>query len=109
VELLEKSIKAHLARGVRRIRLDLRGVPYADGRGLGALVTCRDCAHHAGAVLTVAGARGKLREQIRLTGLDRAGLRSKGRLPADSRGARGAKGISATLGGKFPGLAPRTA
>lgn len=100
VTTLENAVRAQLARGVRRLRLDLRKVPYADAAGLGVLVRCLDVARHYGATLTVAGARGKLREEIRLTGLDRHGLRSKGRLPADSR--RGARN-------SLSRLAPRVA
>ncbi len=109
VEILEKAVTIHLARGMRRLRLDLRKVPFADARGLGALVRCRDRAVEAGAVLAFAGARGKLREMIRLTGLDRVGLRNRGRLPADSRASGRSDRMSARLDGKFPRLAPRVA
>lgn len=99
VEALENTVKAQLNRGVRRIRLDLRQVPFADACGLGTLLRCRDHARRLGAILTVAGARGKLREEIRLTCLDKAGLRSR-RLPADSR---------SPVRGSFSTLAPRVA
>jgi anti-anti-sigma regulatory factor len=100
VATLENAVRVQLARGVRRIRLDLRAVPFADAAGLGSLVSCREMARAADAVLTIAGARGKLREEIRLTCLDRAGLGSSGRLPADSRTA---------VRGSFARLAPRVA
>lgn len=109
VEILEKAVTIHLARGIRRLRLDLRGVPFADARGLGALVRCRDRALEAGASLVFAGARGKLREEMRLTGLDRAGLRTRGRLPADSRSAGRTDRMKARLDGRFTRLAPRVA
>ncbi len=109
VEILEKAVMIHLARGVRRLRLDLRKVPFADARGLGALVRCRDRANEAAAIMAFAGARGKLREMIRMTGLDRAGLRNRGSLPADSRSAGRSDRMSARLDGRFPRLAPRVA
>ncbi len=109
VEILEKAVTIHLARGVRRLRLDLRGVPFADAGGLGALVRCREKALQSGAVLAFAGARGKLRELIRLTCLERAGLRSRGGLPADSRARGRSEGMTARLDGRLPRLAPRVA
>jgi anti-anti-sigma factor len=101
VRILERAIAAQLDRGIRRLRLDLRGVPFADACGLGALVTCLERAQRAGAILSVAGARGKLREEIRLTGLDRSGLRSR-RLPADSRHPKGRDRAVARLAGGLP-------
>ena len=69
VEALKRAVLDVLARGYRRVRLNVRGVPYADASGLGALVECRKEASAAGARLILEGTRGKLRELVKLFGL----------------------------------------
>lgn len=69
VERLRSEVLSLLARGVKEICLDARRVPYADGRGLGILAECIAFALRAGATLRVERARGKLRQELQMTGL----------------------------------------
>jgi len=69
VEALRRAVFELLARGCRRVKIDVRQVPYADASGVGALVECRKRARAAGALLIMEGTRGKLRELLDLLGL----------------------------------------
>ena len=49
--VLMEPVRMLLARGVRRLRIDLDGIELIDSRGLTALIVCRRRAHHSGAEL----------------------------------------------------------
>ncbi|MBI3447581.1 MAG: STAS domain-containing protein [Acidobacteria bacterium] len=70
VENLNHAVKALLHQGISDIVVDLSRVPYADASGLGSLVAVRAGAQSLGRTLTVAGAAGKMRELLQMTGLE---------------------------------------
>jgi anti-anti-sigma factor len=70
VDELERAVATLIAARVTDITLILAAVPYADGSGLGALVSARIRARAAGVALRVAGATGKMREILDLTCLE---------------------------------------
>lgn len=70
VEALRLALASAISRGIRRISLDLRRVPWADASGLGALVECRRKAREAGVALMLQGVHGKLEELLRMTRLE---------------------------------------
>jgi anti-anti-sigma factor len=70
VEELERAVATLISARVADITLNLAAVPYADGSGLGALVSARISARAAGVALRIAGATGKMREILDLTCLE---------------------------------------
>jgi len=70
VENLNQTVQSLLHQGIGDIVVDLSKVPYADASGLGSLVAARAGAQSLGRTLTVAGAAGKMRELLRMTGLE---------------------------------------
>ena len=76
---LRQVAKEALKSGVRHVEIDASRVQFLDAAGLGELVACRAIVEQAGAEFTLNGARGKTRELLKLTGLDR--LMANGRRP----------------------------
>ena len=76
---LRQAAKEALKSGVRRVEVDASRVQFLDAAGLGELVACRAIVEQAGAEFMLNGARGKTRELLELTGLDR--LLTKGSQP----------------------------
>jgi len=75
---LRSEVQRHLEDGARRIEIVASGVRFLDAAGLGELVACQELAALAGAELRLVGARGKARELLRITGLDRRLTRRSG-------------------------------
>lgn len=67
--LLRKTVQQLLDAGIKIIRLDMTQVPFADAEGLGVIAECHSRTAMAEADLQIEGARGKLREELGLTGL----------------------------------------
>ncbi len=65
-----KAIGELIRGGVRRVVVDLTGVPLMNSSGLGMLVGASTSLRSAGGSLAVAGANQKLRELFKMTRLD---------------------------------------
>lgn len=68
-ERLVWTVRGLLRRGVTALTLDLGGVRMIDCGGLGHLVRCRQAASNRGVALRLAGARGPVREMVRMSAL----------------------------------------
>ncbi len=66
---LRHRVQALLARGERRILLDLSQVTHIDAAGVGELVRAFNITSAAGGVLRIAHASGRVRLLLHLTGL----------------------------------------
>jgi anti-sigma B factor antagonist len=67
--VLMERVRMLLARGVRRLRIDLDGIEFIDSRGLAALIVCRRRAHHSSAELRLSARTGPARRLLEVTGL----------------------------------------
>lgn len=68
---LREAVAQALLAGAERVEVDATDVSYLDAAGLGELVACRAMVEQAGGRFQLYGARGKTRELLALTGLDR--------------------------------------
>ncbi len=84
---LREAVAWALAAGARKVIIDASRVSFLDAAGLGELVASREAARRAGSRLVLRGARGKTRELLRLTGLDRV-LLPRASTPSSDRSAR---------------------
>ena len=66
---LRYRVQALLARGERRILLDLSHLTHIDAAGVGELVWALNITSAAGGVLRIAHASGRVRRLLHLTGL----------------------------------------
>jgi anti-sigma B factor antagonist len=64
-------INSLLARGARKIVVDLSGVTHIDSTGIGIFIASLGKVTQAGGTLAMAGASGAVREGFRVTRLDR--------------------------------------
>jgi anti-sigma B factor antagonist len=68
--LIEELIVSVLAKGGRKIVIDLGGVTHIDSTGIGTLIAGLGRIMEAGGALAMAGASGVVREGFRVTRLD---------------------------------------
>lgn len=67
---IEELITSLLAKGDRKIVVDLSGVTHIDSTGIGTLIASLGKVMEAGGTLALAGAGGMVREGFRVTRLD---------------------------------------
>ena len=68
---LERAVDRAIETGARRILVDASGIRFLDAAGLGELVACRTRAEKARVDFRLCGINEKVRELLRITGLDR--------------------------------------
>ncbi len=69
--VIEETIARLLARGDRKIVVDLSGVSHIDSTGIGTFIASLGKVSQAGGALAMAAATGVVREGFRITRLDR--------------------------------------
>lgn len=68
---MQQSFAGYIASGHTLISLDLSGVEFIDGTGLGALVSIHKQIRDKGGHLHIVGLQGEVKELFRLTELDK--------------------------------------
>ena len=68
---LQQSLSSYITSGHTRIDLDLSGVAFIDGTGLGVLVSIHKQVRIVGGYLQIVGLQGEVKELFRLTELDK--------------------------------------
>ena len=68
---LQQSLSGYITSGHTRIDLDLSGVAFIDGTGLGVLVSIHKQVRNVGGYLQIVGLQGEVKELFRLTELDK--------------------------------------
>ena len=70
-KVIQQSLSGYITCGHTRILLDLSGVAFIDGTGLGILVLIHKQIRKVGGHLLIVGLQGEIKELFRLTELDK--------------------------------------
>ena len=68
---VESALTDLLAKGYRRLVIDMAGITHIDSTGIGRCIASLNKVTQAGGKLHMAGAAGQVRESFRVTRLDR--------------------------------------